>query len=129
MARLLRILTIPHPLKTEIDAVRRLVLSADPRLREHIKWNAPSYAITDDLVTFKLRPQETLQLVMHTGAKKRATPLTISITDPAGLLYWVAADRGIITFSTLDDIEVKGMALVALVRQWIAQVQGAPETA
>lgn len=116
--------SLDHPLKAEIEALRRLVLSADPRLREHIKWNAPSFAVTDDLVTLKLHPQATLQLVLHTGAKKRATPLDIAIDDPAGLLRRLAPDRGIITFSRLEEIEAQGAALVELVRQWVAQVEG-----
>jgi hypothetical protein len=118
--------TVNHPLKAGIEAVRRLVLSADPRLREHIKWNAPSYVLTDDVVTFNLRSQETLQIIMHTGAKKRATPLAISVADPAGLLRRLAPDRGIITFSSLEEIETNSAALVELVRQWVAQVEGAP---
>jgi hypothetical protein len=117
--------SLDHPLKAEIEAVRRLVLSADPRLREQIKWNAPSFAVTDDLVTLKLHPQATLQVVLHTGAKKRATPLDIAIDDPAGLLRRLAPDRAIITFSTLEDIEGKGAALVDIVRQWVAQVEDA----
>jgi hypothetical protein len=117
--------TLDHPLKAEIEAVRRLVLSADPRLREQIKWNAPSFALADDLVTFNLRSQEALQIIMHTGAKKRATPLTMNVADPAGLLRWLAPDRGIITFSSLEDIESKSAALIDLVRQWVAQVDAA----
>jgi len=117
--------TLDHPLTSGIEAVRQLVLSADPRLREQIKWNAPSFALTDDLVTFNLRSQQTLQIIMHTGAKKRATPLTITVADPAGLLRWLASDRGIITFSSLEEIASNGAALVDLVRQWIAQVEAA----
>jgi hypothetical protein len=121
--------TLDHPLKSGIEAVRQLVLSADPRLREQIKWNAPSFALTDDLVTFTLRSPEALQIIMHTGAKKRATPLTISVADPAGLLRWLAPDRGIITFSSLEEIESKSAALLDLVRQWIAQVDAAAQAA
>jgi hypothetical protein len=119
--------TLDHPLKAEIEAGRRLVLSADPRLREQIKWNAPSFALADDVVTFNLRSQEALQIIMHTGAKKRATPLAITVTDPAGLLRWLAPDRGIISFSSLEEIESKSAALVDLVRQWVAQVEGAAQ--
>jgi hypothetical protein len=121
--------TLDHPLKAGIEAVRHVVLSADPRLREQIKWNAPSFALTDDLVTFNLRSQETLQIIMHTGAKKRATPLAITVADPAGLLRWLAPDRGIITLSSLEEIESKSAALHDLVRQWIAQVESAAQAA
>jgi hypothetical protein len=121
--------TLNHPLKAGIESARQLVLSADPRLRERIKWNAPSFALTDDLVTFNLRSPETLQIIMHTGAKKLATPLAITVADPAGLLRRLAPDRGIITFSSPEEIESKSAALVDLVRQWIAQVEGAAQAA
>jgi hypothetical protein len=121
--------TLNHPLKAGIESVRQLVLSADPRLREQIKWNAPSFALADDLITFSLRSQAALEIIMHTGAKKRATPLDITVADPAGLLRRLAPDRGIITLSSLEDIESKSAALVDLVRQWIAQVEDATQAA
>jgi hypothetical protein len=119
--------SLDHPRKAEIEALRRLVLSADPRLREQIKWNAPSFAVTDDLVTLRLYPQPLLQVVLHTGAKKRATPLDIAIDDPAGLLRRLAPDRAIIELSSLAEIEANSAALIEVVRQWVAQVEGALE--
>lgn len=34
---------LEHPLKAEIEALRRVLLAADPAVREGIKWNAPSF--------------------------------------------------------------------------------------
>lgn len=116
--------SLDHPRKAEIEALRRLVLSADPRLREQVKWNAPSFAVTDDLVTLRLNPPPMLQVVLHTGAKKRAMPLDIAIDDPAGLLRRLAPDRAIIELSSPAEIEANGAALVEVVRQWVAQVEG-----
>ncbi len=77
---------LDHPLKPEIEAVRAIILGADPRITESIKWNAPSFALTEHFATFELRPVETVQVVFHTGAKVRPGRSGIAIDDPAGLL-------------------------------------------
>ncbi|HKH48386.1 MAG TPA: DUF1801 domain-containing protein [Thermoanaerobaculia bacterium] len=63
--------TLEHPHKESIQALRSLILSLDPRIREEIKWNAPSFLIQDHFATFKLHPPTSIQLVLHTGAKPR----------------------------------------------------------
>jgi hypothetical protein len=64
---------LDHPLKAEIEALRTLIRSVDPRIQERIKWNAPSFAIHEDFATFKLYPAATVQVVLHTGAKGKPT--------------------------------------------------------
>ncbi len=113
-----------HPLKAEIEALRGLIRGADQRIQESIKWNAPSFAITEHFATFKLRPQATIQIILHTGAKKRTPSLTMAIRDQAGLVKWLAPDRGIVTFSDLPDITAKATAFVDVVRQWVGQLEG-----
>lgn len=113
---------LEHPRKAEIEAVRALILSADPRIRESIKWNAPSFALADHFATFKLRPETTVQVVFHTGAKVKANPTAIKVEDPAGLLVWAAPDRALVTFSAMAAIDTHQDALIGLVRQWLAQL-------
>ncbi len=43
---------LDHPLKKEVEAVRSIIKKANPKLNERIKWNAPSYYYTDDILTF-----------------------------------------------------------------------------
>jgi hypothetical protein len=113
---------LDHPLKPEIEALRALILAVDPRIRESVKWNAPSYSIDDHFATFRLHPADTVQVVFHTGAKKRAKPLRMSVDDPAGLLKWVAPDRCLAMFTGMADVQAKGPALKRIVRQWIDQL-------
>ena len=113
---------LEHPLKAEIEAVRATILGADARIQESIKWNAPSFSITEHFATFKFRPVETVQVVFHTGAKVRPTSTAISIDDPAGLLKWAAPDRCVATFTGMPDIISKETELVAIVQQWIEQM-------
>lgn len=113
---------LEHARKAEIEVVRTLILSADPRIRESIKWNAPSFALADHFATFKLRPETTVQVVFHTGAKVKANPRPIKVDGLAGLLSWAAPDRALVTFADMAAINAHRDALVAVVRQWIAQL-------
>lgn len=113
---------LDHPLKAEIMAVRTLILGVDKRIQESVKWNAPSFYIEEHFATFKLRPLETLQVVLHTGAKVKSNRRAFDIDDPSGLLKWVAQDRALITLTNLQEIRTHKAALTTIVKQWIAQM-------
>jgi hypothetical protein len=114
---------LEHPLKREIEAVRQLILDADPSIREGIKWNAPSFRTTDYFATFQLRTQDRIRLILHMGAKVKATATTgVKVADPAGLLEWLAKDRCLVTLHGGADVQAKGPALQALLREWIRWV-------
>ena len=46
---------LDHPAHATIQALRALILDADPRIAESVKWNAPSFATTEYFATFHLR--------------------------------------------------------------------------
>lgn len=114
------IAALEHPHKDVIDRLIELTLSADPRIELHWKWNAPSFALSDHFATMQLRAKQGVMLIMHFGAKKRATPARESIADPKQLLTWLADDRAQITFADLDAVEENKKSFVALIRAWIA---------
>lgn len=113
---------LDHPLKAEIETVRAIILGADKGITELVKWNAPSFRFEDDFATFNLRPVDTVQLVLHKGVKAHDGDVRAEISDPSGLIRWVAKDRGVIAFSGMDDIRSKETALVSIVKQWIGQM-------
>jgi hypothetical protein len=51
--------------KKEIDAVRKIIKNASPKLSERIKWNAPSYYYIQDILTFGPYKTHKLLLVFH----------------------------------------------------------------
>jgi len=114
--------SLRHPLKAEIEAVRAIVLGADKRIHEGVKWNAPSFFIEEHFATFKLHPPQAVQVVFHTGAKAKSDSKQMNINDPAGLLKWVAKDRCLATFADMPEIESKAPALKSIVKQWIGQI-------
>lgn len=112
--------TLDHPLKAEILALRRLVLDADGRIGEEIKWNAPSFHTSEHFATFHLRAPDNVQVILHFGAKKRdRAGARAAIADPSGLLQWLAEDRATLKFQDMAGIEARGAAFTAILRQWI----------
>jgi hypothetical protein len=107
-----------HPLKAEVCELCAIVAGAHPSITEQIKWNAPSFCINgDDRVTFRLQPA-VLQLVFHRGAKVKSTA-DFAFSDDSGLVKWVTADRGVVTFSTMKEIQTARRALATLVARWM----------
>ena len=115
--------TLDHPRLAEINDLRAIIRGVDPQIREAVKWNAPSFAITEHFATFHLRSKAGIQVVLHLGAKPRPdTGVRTGIADPAQLLVWRGPDRATVTFTDGADIVAKRAAFVAVVRQWIAFV-------
>jgi len=112
---------LEHPRKAEILALRQIILGVDPAIREEIKWKAPSFRTTDHFATFNLRGKDGVRLILHTGAKVKASAQEgVPVADPTGLVEWLAKDRGLVTFADAKDVEAKRGALEALLRAWIA---------
>ena len=108
---------LKHARKAEILALRDIVRSADERLVEGIKWNAPSYGYDDDRITFRLHPKDIVQVIFHRGAKKRTDAFVFE--DETGLLEWLAEDRAVVAFADEADMRKKKAKLVKLVRHWM----------
>jgi hypothetical protein len=113
---------LAHPFRNEIEALRSIILSADPRLNEHIKWNGPNYSIDgEDRITMKILPPTKIQLIFHRGAKVREQPKARLIDDASGLLLWKGNDRAIATFTTLKSVETSKNDLTEVIQDWIAK--------
>ena len=114
---------LAHPRDAELRAIRAIVLGADARIREEVKWNAPSYCTSEHFATFHLRARDGVQLVLHLGAKPRPdAAVREAIDDPCALLEWRGADRAIARFSDMADVDAKRAALAAIVREWVRHV-------
>ena len=111
---------LDHPLARDIDAVRRILLGASPEIAEAVKWNAPSYRTADFFATIHVRSRDAVQVVLHTGAKKKAAATDdLAVEDPEGLVRWLAKDRGMVTLGQGDEVAAKRHAFEELVRSWL----------
>lgn len=108
--------------RQQVDILRNFISKTEPRLEEHIKWNAPSYVLDgEDRITFNLmNKQGVVKLIFHMGATrqedKKETPV---MQDNSGLIEWSSNIRGMITFNTTDDITASLTALKAIIQNWL----------
>ena len=114
--------TSKHPLKKALEEIREIILSADKRITEHIKWNAPSFCFNgDDRITFNLSKNDRLLLIFHRGAKvkdsKSKEPL---FEDTTGMLEWLAHDRAVVKFQTIEEVAGKKAVLTKIVKRWLS---------
>jgi hypothetical protein len=83
-------------MKPAVDAVRKIIRSAGPKLNERIKWNAPSYYYKEDIVTFgPVRNKDKIILVFH-------HPSIVKISS--SLLQGDHKDRRLVYFNSLSEI-------------------------
>ena len=114
---------LDHPLKKEIEAVRRIILGVSPDIGEGIKWNSASFRTTEFFATVNWRAKDAVQLIFHKGAKAKDNSTTgMQIADPAGLIKWLAKERCLVTVGAGKQIQANRAALEAIVRQWIGQM-------
>jgi hypothetical protein len=112
---------LDHPLKADIEAVRKLILGADPAIADGVKWNSLSFRHTDWFATVNLRSRDVIQLVMHTGAKAKDNP-ELKIPDESGLLVWLAKDRALATLGAGKSLKANAKAFEAIVKAWMRYV-------
>jgi hypothetical protein len=104
---------LAHPLKAEIEAVRDIIKGAHSSIQERIKWNAPSYYTSADLLTFNHRMQNKVHLVFH----------HIAIVDiKSGLLEGDYKDRRMMYFTDMADVEAKKEELEQILNEYVRLV-------
>ena len=83
-------------MKPAVNAVRKIIKTAGPKLNERIKWNAPSYYYKEDIVTFgPARSKDKIILVFH-------HPNIVKISS--SLLQGDYKDRRLVYFNSLSEI-------------------------
>lgn len=100
-----------NPQKELVRAVRRVMLDADPRVSETIKWKAPTFMYRGNIASFYPRSTKHVALMFHSGA---------SLPDPSGILEGEGDTSRVVRILDHDDLTAKADALRALVVAWIA---------
>lgn len=109
--------------RLQVDTLRELILKTEPRLEEHIKWNAPSYILDgEDRITFNImNKQGVIKLVLHMGATRKEDKKAVSVLkDESGLIEWSSDIRGVISFTGIEDINSKLTLLRKIIRDWLS---------
>lgn len=58
-----------NPKKDVVMRIREIVLAADPRIEESVKWQAPTFEYKGNLASFYPKSKEHASLMFHVGAK------------------------------------------------------------
>jgi len=112
---------LDHPLKAEIEDIRKLILGIGDQVSEHIKWRAPSFCVNNqDRITFNFHVKQGFRLVFHCGSKKTGLENKEPfLVDETGLLEWVAGDRALVHITSSQDFMDKRDKLIAVATNWM----------
>ncbi len=58
-----------NPMKPVVQAMRKIILGADKRMEECIKWQAPTFTYKGNLASFFPKSKKHASLMFHQGAK------------------------------------------------------------
>jgi hypothetical protein len=114
---------LKHPLKPALEAVRSIILGASSKISEGIKWNSPSFRVTEWFATINIH-KDVVLVVLHQGAKVKGNSTAgLTIDDPTGLLEWLAKERAAVRFCDAKAVKSSRAAFARIVRQWMAAVE------
>ncbi|QEM09680.1 DUF1801 domain-containing protein [Mucilaginibacter rubeus] len=115
---------LDHPLKDVLEALRKIILSADSGIGEHIKWNAPSFLYTGEMRAFDPKEYKRYVIVSNVFQKdciRLVFPSGAKINDTSGLLSGDYADgRRLAFFHDMEEVAAKEEALKNAVKTWLA---------
>ena len=99
-----------NPQKAVVQAVREVILSADPRIEETIKWQAPTFVYKGNLASFFPKSKQHASLMFHTGAR---------IPGDFPSLEGGGATGRMMKFTDMADVRRKRAELRRIVKAWI----------
>lgn len=100
-----------NPLKDVMQRVRELILAADERMEEAIKWSSPTFSYNGNLASFNPRSKKHVSLMFHEGAE---IPGDFPHLEGDGRLART------MKFADMDAVEDLKEELASVVRAWCA---------
>ena len=98
-----------NPMKPVVQRLREIVLEADPRVAETIKWQAPTFMYKGNLASFYPKSRQHASLMFHQGA-------LISGEHPR--LEGSGDTSRVMKVGSPAEAEVAKPELVAIVKAW-----------
>jgi hypothetical protein len=110
---------MPDPVRAITVEIRKLVMQADRRITEGLKWNSPSFYWNGWFATVNSRKGTEVTLVLHHGpAVRNDSEVRSVVSDAAQLLRWHSVDRASVTVANLQEFKELQTALTSIVNQW-----------
>lgn len=104
-----------NPMKPVVMAIRDVILSADDRIAETIKWQAPTFVYKGNIASFFPRAKKNASLMFHTGA---TIPGDFSILEGDG------KEARSVKIKDLDELDAKSEELKSIVAAWCEMKDG-----
>ena len=101
-----------NPMKPVVMAVREVILAADERITETIKWQAPTFVYKGNLASFFPKAKKHASLMFHKGAE---------IEGDFPSLEGDGKEARSMKFLDADDLAAKRAELEAIVKAWCDQ--------
>jgi uncharacterized protein YdhG (YjbR/CyaY superfamily) len=98
-----------NPMKDVVLRIRAIVLAADKRMDECIKWQAPTFTYKGNLASFFPKSKQHASLMFHLGAK---------IPGKHPLLEGTAATGRVMKIRTVADANAAKKGIEKIVRAW-----------
>ena len=99
-----------HPMNSEIQKVREIILAIDPRIEETIKWKSPTFMYKGNMASYFMNAKKHVSLMFHKGA---------FINDDSGILEGDGKEGRVVKFKNMQEIEEKQKHLKNVVKEWI----------
>ncbi len=109
-----------NPHKQTLLEVRRIILSADDRMQECVKWQAPTFTFRGNLASFNPRAKQYASLLFHTGAQLEGN--FPSLEGGQGTARYLR-------IQSVEHAQQLSQELAAIVAAWCALKEGAGATA
>jgi hypothetical protein len=100
-----------NPMKPVVQRIREIVLDADPRIEETIKWQAPTFMYKGNLASFYPKSRQHASLMFHQGA-------LIPGNHPR--LEGSGDTSRVLKMASIEEVEAARGDLETIVRDWIA---------
>jgi hypothetical protein len=101
---------LKHPFKAEMEAVRKIICEASPKIVEDVKWGGPSFDYKEPMATFNPRVTAYVAIIFHKGeilAKKS------QLLEPA------PKGKAYVKFHSMEEVRKNKSTLQNVVREWI----------
>lgn len=100
-----------NPMEPVVQRIREIVLEADPRVDETIKWQAPTFTYKGNIASFYPKSRTHASLMFHQGARIPGRHPRLEGTGDTSRVLKVAS---------LEEAEAVRPELTAIIRDWIA---------
>jgi uncharacterized protein YdeI (YjbR/CyaY-like superfamily) len=101
---------LKHPLKAEMEAVRKIICDSSSKIEEDVKWGGPSFDYKEPMATFSPRVTEYVAVIFHKGEL---------LQDKTGLLEPASKGKAYAKFRSMAEVRANKVHLETVVRAWV----------